>query len=335
MAQQLVRVLAVIAVIAVMCIAPPGLAGHDGQDIYPGHDAPGFVAALDRWLYSDEAEALAELAALAQDGVVAAQVLLALIDKTAALQGPWLAHSSRAERTALLRAPGPFSGRSWMHAAAQSSPAAERWVRLWDVRARPALAMEFLATGERRGAREALIAAAARQYDGFEALAAQAGYPLEMSYLVWQEVPGWGIGDLHPGDPQLELTGTAPDPALRAEWLMEADVALMPRSLCEYQCGDTVVECTRAAYDALNSYPALTVLGAPSEQLIPTEVFARSPRGRAAFLRRILLQTDARSRRAVIADAHTADACFGALLHSEAERYRPLAQRPEPNGQQD
>ena len=66
------------------------LAGPAAAEPIAGQDDPRFEAALAAWLADDEPAALPELAALAAEGNRAAQVLLALIDRVPAYQGPWL-----------------------------------------------------------------------------------------------------------------------------------------------------------------------------------------------------------------------------------------------------
>src|SRR5690606_14136001 len=99
-----------------------GLAGAAGAATIAGQDDPRFRAALAAWLADDEPAALPELAALAARDNRAAQILLALIDRVAVYQGPWLLRRERATRLALTRAPGGLSGRSWMAEAAADTP---------------------------------------------------------------------------------------------------------------------------------------------------------------------------------------------------------------------
>ena len=124
----------------------------------PGQDAPRFQAALELWLADDEETALPEFAALAAEGNRAAQVLLARIDATPTLQGPWLQALPRAERNALMRAPGGLSGRSWMQAAAEDTPLAQLWLVQPTPEATGETALAFAALGEARAARDTLYA---------------------------------------------------------------------------------------------------------------------------------------------------------------------------------
>ena len=304
-------------------------AGPSRADI-AGRDDDGFRVAVAQWLDGDEAAALTALSQKAQAGNTAARILLALIDKTPALQGPWLTHLGRADRLALLRAPGGMSGRSWMHAASEDSPLAELWLQLWDVRASMELPVAFAAAGEPRAAREALVALAVRERRGFAGLADWEGYPSSLRHLVWREWKGdpdraedrtAEIAALDPGDPQRQRVGLPLSEAALAEWLLTAPEAAAVAAFCTARCPGTVESCVLAAEDGLGSHRVLMVFGSPSERLIPAEVFHASPRGQAALLRRILLNADARGRRTQFARAEARDACFAGHLEAEAQRY--------------
>ena len=298
----------------------------------PGQRATGYAAAVELWLADDEAAALAELSRLAGQGNAAAQMLLALIDKTPALQGPWLSRLPRDERIALMRLPGGISGVSWMHAAAEAEPSARLWLRMWQVDAPATLAIEFAATGEPRAAREALVALDARGQRGAASIADEAGYPPALRYLVWREWasdPAMGevraaeMAALAPGDPQGAHVSRAPEPEALSGWLMAAPEAAPVAAFCADLCGQSAADCVLAVAEALGSHSTLVTFGSPSERLVPGEAFHHSPRGHAALMRRVLLNVDARGRRGQIARAREADSCFGELLEAEAQRYMP------------
>ena len=298
----------------------------------PGQRADAFVDAVALWLDGIEAEALPALAALAQAGNPAAQILVALIDKTPSLQGPWLARLPRAERIALLRAPGGISGRSLMHAAAETAPIAGHWLTLWSVTASPQLILDFAAAGEARAAREAVVALAARERRGLAEVAAEPGFPAALRFLVWQEWDEARADEvaaeraaLAPGDPQRGIDGTAagPDDAALAGWLLTASEAGPIGAFCADRCAETADDCALAAWEALGSYRALLLLGSPSERLIPAATFHESARGHTALLRRVLLAVDARGRRRQLAQAEERDSCFAGQLETEAQRYMP------------
>lgn len=305
----------------------------------PGQDDGTYTAALEAWLADDEESALPAMAGLAQNGNAAAQLLLALIDKTPALQGPWLAQQPRAVRLELMRAPGGFSGQSWAHAAAEATPLARLWLRRWQVDAMPELVLEFAHAGENRAARETLLALAARERRGFTALADDPGFPPELRALVWRE---WqDAGDnmeriateraaTHPGDPQFRLAGQSPDAAALADWLLQATAAAPLVALCDNACPQSTRECTLALYLLLGGHHALLTSGTPSETLIDNARFNASPRGQAALLRRVLLNADARGRYNQLSRAAELDACLGTLLSEEAQRYRPALPPPAP-----
>jgi hypothetical protein len=298
--------------------------------IIPGKDEPAFRQALSDWLADDEAAALPALGTLADEGNTAAQVLLALIDKSPDLQGPWLSSRTREDRIAMMRAPGGLSGQSFMRHAAEVLPVAKLWVALWDMEAAPELISDFAALGEHRAARESVLTMVAREQSGIASLADDPDYPKALRYYIWREwlgspdhLPGLAeeIGGLHAGDPQRILSGEAVAPDALADWLMTAVEALPVRALCEARCPDTARSCVLALTDALGGPVRVMALGSPVESLIPARVFSDSPRGHAALLRRALLGATARMRPSLLSRTAEADACLGEVLAAEAARY--------------
>ncbi len=291
-----------------------------------------FQDALTQWLEADEATALPALATLAQGGNTAAQMLLALIDRTPALQGPWLSRLPRDARLELMRAPGGMSGRSWMHTAAEREELAALWLSLWDVDSPMSLPRAFAEAGEPRAAREALHALAVRERRGFADLAEWEGYPPSLRHLIWRE---WqddpdraadraeGIAALPPGDPQRQRVGQEVAEADLADWLLSAPEAAGIAALCTDRCNTDTAACALAAHGALASDRALLVFGPPSERLIDANTFHASPRGQSALLRRMLLAVDARGRRAQFARVEAVDSCLAGHLQAEAQRYIP------------
>ena len=297
-----------------------------------GQREDGFEAAVEHWLQGDEAEALPSLAGQAAAGNMAAQMLLALIDRTPALQGPWLSRRPRAERVELMRAPGGMSGRSWMHTAAEREDLAGLWLSLWDVDSPMSLPQAFADAGEARAAREALFALAVRERRGFADLADWEGYPPGLRYLIWREWEGdpdragdrdAAIAALLPGDPQRLRVGLAVEEADLADWLLTAPESAGIARLCTDRCGADVQACALAAHEALASDRAWLVFGPPSERLIDAGTFHASPLGQSALLRRMLLAADARGRRAQLAAVEAVDGCLADLLQAEAQRYIP------------
>ncbi len=293
-------------------------------DVLPGSDDPGFASAVALWLDDGEDAALPLLAAQAQDGNPSAQLLLAIIDKTPALQGPWLARLPRAERVVLMRNEGGLSGRSWIHAAAEQMPHAALWQTLWRTDAPATLALDFARAGEPRAAAEAAIFAAARETGGLAEIAADPDYPVVVKYLAWTDGAEVVLEGMHPGDPQRRDAGMSPDPAQHADWLATAPEAALPRALCETRCSGTVPACTLAAIEALGAHAALLTLGTPSEALIPSAEFNQSVRGQAAYLRRMILSVDARGRQHLLRRIDATDACLAGVFTGEVERYRTV-----------
>ncbi|MFC7703716.1 hypothetical protein ACFQXB_05875 [Plastorhodobacter daqingensis] len=296
----------------------------------PGQDDPAFTAALDDWLADDEAAALPAFAELAQQDNGAARLLLALIDKSPELQGPWLSSRTRADRIALMRAPGGMSGQSWIHPLAETSPLAAAWQSLWNVDAPLSLITDFAAMGEDRAARAAVAVLAARERRGFAALDGSPGYPDGLRYFIWREwvnEPGHlarltdAVLSLAPGDPQRVMMGETVAPEAYGDWLMSAPEAGAVAGFCAARCPQTARACALAAAEALGDPLLVMIQGSPAETLIPSPEFTESPRGQAALLRRVLLGASTRMRPAMLSRAATRDSCFADALAAEAARY--------------
>lgn len=290
----------------------------------PGADQPGFGEALAQWLADDEEPALKALAAMAQDGNIAARILLGIIDKTPALQGPWLAYLPRDERLALLRAPGGLSGRNWLHHATDTA-LARTWLALMSVEAGPEVIADFMQLGEARAAREALVMLSAREHPALHELAPDATNQ-DMLYLLWRSADDMRRRDLlaqvPAGHPQRALMGEPRDENAMLGWLRTAPVATPLRAICATLCQQTADSCLGAAYGALASHNALVTLGTPVETLIAQDAFLDSARGRTTVLRRILQSTDARGRRSMLTQVRAQDECLAEALHAENARYR-------------
>lgn len=301
-----------------------------------GQDDPRFRAALDLWLADDEAVALPELAALAAGGNRAAQVLLARIDATPMLHGPWLAALPRAERIVLMRAPGGFSGTSWMQAAAEDTPLARLWLVQPTPEATVETALGFAAMGEARAARDTLYGLAGRQARGFAAHADAPHFPPDLRYLVWLE---WDedpatraraeaeIAAHHPGDPQLARYDFRDIPAADLmDWLATAPLAAPLRDACAALCPASGDACLRAAFllvggrvEMISNHVGLSSLGPPSETLVATEAWNASPRGRATLLRDPY--TRFRTEPGFLTKLAAEDACFADALAAETARF--------------
>ncbi len=313
--------------VSLLSFAQPGAAAANP---IPDKDEPAFRQALTAWLADDEATALPALGDLADQGSRAAQILLALIDKSPDLQGPWLAALPRDDRIALMRAPGGISGQSFMREAAESVPLAALWVALWDMAASTRVITDFAAMGEHRAAREAVVTLVAREQHSFSSLADNPDYPPALRFYIWRE---WlaasqhldqmtqEILALHPGDPQRLLSGEVVAPEKLADWLMAAPEALPVRAMCEARCAETVPSCVLTLTEALGGPVRVMTLGSPVETLIPAEAFAQSQRGHAALMRRALLGATARMRPGLLARTAEGNACLGEIMATEAARY--------------
>jgi len=292
-----------------------------------GQDDPAFQAAVTLWLQDDEAASLPQLSVLAAGGNMAAQVLIGLIDKTTALQGPWLALLSKPDRIALLRAKGGLSGTSWLRKA-DGAVAAQTMLAVLDGDTDIRTALKLAMLGEPGLARIALTAIEARQVTGFAAFASDPRFPDAMRYLIWRE---WqkaadqpktlqaALDGLPRGDAQAELIF---GPVARADlehWLDSTDLAAPLRALCQARCPGAPPRCMHAGLQAIGGYRRLVTLGSPMAALISEARFAASPRGQNSVLRRAVAYANLTQSRA--AEISATDTCFGDVLRSEGQRF--------------
>lgn len=258
-----------------------------------GQSDPAFSAAFTQWLAGDEAGSVPALATLAQKGNIAAQLTLGMIDSTPVLQGDWLMAQDRSARIALLRVPGGISGGSWL--AATDDPVAAGWLRLWDQAATPEVVLDFARLGEPRAARVAALALAARQVQGFAAVAGQAAYPpiLQVYAVLEQQksdisAAASGLAQMEAGDPQRSLLAPMPDDAALADWLARRQEGAPLIAFCAARCADEpAAACLVAAFEAVGGYHGLMRLGSPFEGLISSERFNHTPQGLQITLRRM------------------------------------------------
>ena len=313
-----------LACAGLICVAFLPAAALDGQATVPGSEASEMRLAIEQWLDDDEEIALTSMASLARDGNPAARLMLALIDKSPPLQGPWLAHLPREERINLLRQPGGLSGRSWLHALTDQ-PIGAAWLSLMDPVTGPEVVMTLQELGEIRAAREAMVMLVAREHPDLRTLDPALVDP-EVVYLLWRGADEDRRATLAPflpeGSMQNALISGAVDPARLPDWLAESVTGAPLEAICSEFCAETRDSCLSGAYLALASHNALLTLGSPVEALIPQDRFLAHPRGRGSVLRRILQTHDARGRRALISQMREHDACLADILETEAARYR-------------
>lgn len=86
-----------------------------------GHDDPRFQAAVEAWLEADDEGSVPELAALAQSGNVAAQILLSRLERKTGWQSTWRAELSGSELKELFNVDGEHKRTEWLALAAQTS----------------------------------------------------------------------------------------------------------------------------------------------------------------------------------------------------------------------
>ena len=291
-----------------------------------GSDAPEFQQALALWLEADEVEALPQLAALAEQGNVAARVLLGLIDKSAALQGPHLTYLPREQRIALLRKPGGMSGRNWMTEATDESALARLWVELWQMQGGLELAERFAELGEDRSCRESLLTHVARQERGFaEEVRAASWFPEALTYLTLDRALSLpGAEALPAGHPMRALAGEDVTHEALRDWLAQDKIAAPLRSVCLSACPQTVQDCTLALYNALGSFSSLAMMGSPAVALVSEADFSASARGHQAVARRIMLMHPIRVRELMLGQVAAIDACSADWLRAQYDAYKPV-----------
>ena len=290
-----------------------------------GADHPEFTAHLALWLSGEEAAPVAGFAELAQSDNLAAQVLLGLIDKRGALQGPETAWLTRTERIAQLRASGGLSGQNWVTYAAARSPFAQALADLWRGERGIELAQHFAKSGEDRACREALMTVAARRESGLlPAELETPWYPEGLRHLVYPRVlsPD-AVEDLHAGDPQRRAAGELPMPDDLRDWLAAAPLAMPLRAACSTQCPTSQRACAHALYIGLGGYPAILSLGSPVAALVSDADFAASRRGQQAIARQIMLRYMTRAREQMLGKLQEVDSCTADWLALEFARYVP------------
>ena len=279
------------------------------------------------WLADAEFEGVQALARLATDGDVEAQLLLGLIDKKSELHGPAIISMSRADRVALLRAPGGISGRNWVHLAAEAGdPRAQAWRDLWSTDADLTTARTFAVLEEPQALAEALLTLVKRRENGFDREVLESDwYPDALMSLSQSRILAPDHGKtLHPGDPQHRYTSTGgPDDDMLQAWLAQSEQALPLRAACASVCGASKMQCTGALYAALGSYEMLLTHGSPVNALIPNDVFLASPRGRAALARRIMLMHATRTRETMLDKLKAVDGCAADWLATQFAAHTP------------
>jgi len=319
--------------VAVMALSALALGQSLSAEALDGADHPEFQASLALWLDGDETYPLRVFAELAQSENLAAQLILGLIDKRGALQGPETARLTRSERIEHLRAPGGMSGRNWITHASERSAFAKALTDLWQGRGGVEIARHLAETGEIRACREALLTVAARRESGLAPeTVARDWYPDGLRHLTHPRVlTSDAVADLHAGDPQRRAAGEGANSTDLRDWLEDSPLAMPLRAACATQCPDSARSCALALYTGLGSYPALLSLGSPVAKLVSDADFAQSPRGHQTIARQIMLRYMMRARDQMQVKLAQIDACTAGWLASEFARYAPVRSGMTPN----
>ncbi len=288
-----------------LCVLMPLTAHAQG---IPGSDAREFIEATEAWLAGDDdLSALQALSALANEDNAAAQILLARIAATPHLYSYISESMTRADRIALWRQPGGLSGRSWMQAAAQSSPLARAFLDNNTPSERPMSLRVLFEAGETAAATRSLRTlfnygdlAMLEALEDIDVMPAEArvflvsalqingvlidGQPIRVFAPVTQRTP-----------PELALIW---NPLLPLDWSNNPLVrqfaldhsiniaSLSPlRDFCAQQCSGELAACTAvgASVGALGGY--VFPFASPAESLISTTIYWESPRFEADVLR--------------------------------------------------
>jgi hypothetical protein len=282
----------------------------------PGADDPSYAESVAAWLTGDDdLAALQSLGALAADGNTAAQILLARLERTAHLTAHLTDGMARADRIALLRQPGGLSGRSWMDAAAETSPLAQAFLDNATQDTRVESLRLLFESGEHAYATRSLPGLLSHDPDEWaRAMQDMDVMPDEARVLIASVASmemffrsGMRIDIANPVQerrpPEIALIWNPVDP-FEARLNPEARALAMThavsipshapmRTLCEARCGDELNACMAAGAALLGiSAAPIMPFASPSEALIPNEAYWSSPRMEADVLRLLRTQMD-------------------------------------------
>lgn len=294
---------------ALATAVPPELSARE----IAGQTQPAFTEAVEAWLNGRDLEALKSLSALAKDGNVAAQILLASIASRAQLHSHVTSGLSREDRISLLRIPQGLSGKSWLTEAQKSEPLATALLQSAKIGQKaPAIAALF----EYGEPTSALLAAQSMLFQGnatelLEVLEGLDGkLPEEASVLLlwalhqrensetarYSGSPHIGTSVLseeafrkfelafHPASRQSLIE----DPVLRVRvFALSGDVTSWTpiKNFCEANCPLSLRSCTAVAASASTAGPFF--MRSPAESLIPNDVYWSSIRVEADLARQI------------------------------------------------
>ncbi|MDO6588761.1 hypothetical protein DS901_14815 [Loktanella sp. D2R18] len=280
-----------------------------------GLDAPEFVAAVDSWLAGDDLIALEALAVLARAENPAAQILLSGIASRGGLHSPVTADLERADRIALLRAPGGLSGRSWLTFAEDTEPLATALLQVTQIREKAPAISVLISAGE---IEVALLAAQSMLYLGeadalIEALQGMdALLPPEVDVLLL-----WALYQSNSGNAgryagsarvatsildndifeQSEMVWLPPAPREILEDIERlSDVTRLGRQIaswtpitqfCDNHCGSTSETCIAVGASMLYAMGPFA-MRSPRTSIIPNETYWNSPRAEADLARNIV-----------------------------------------------
>ena len=328
----------------ILMIAPPAHADVAGVA------DPGFVAARELWLSGADLEGLAALSAPAQEGNAAAQALLGRIEREDYLHRHVTGDLSRAERIALMRAPGGLSGTSWLTVAAEADPvaaviaegagqrSAERLESLVAMMARlleageKRLALSLLQTMVNQGDSE--FVAAFGTHPALDGMGG--GLVVFLRRHVEEYRDAWSDADERMRQLDLVLAAANVPPTARDLWWLPEPAPVLGeslirriaalarqqgiaefapwRALCAEACGESVETCL-LGLRAVNPTLALYALS-PAESVLPSALYQSSARITGDLRALIALPADTAEagRGWVMSQVRPIDGCAATLV---------------------
>ena len=298
-------------------------------DPISGSNEPTFVSAVDDWLEDDDATSLLVLSRLANEGNVAARLLLGRIEITDRGPSAYVLQLSRAQRLELYRPPGTGIFRpTWLRIEAEQGntlaqaleggttlglnimaietllavgedEAIEHLVRKIAVDGSESDRQELAALLPKNSELAPYLYAFQHAHDGYTPGVTALGHMLRTIGLESKDLrsdPDALVAATH-----VELGYQAGDltPDFRpdnsffhsvTEWVLSSTAALPLARLCQSNCNNREIRnCAATALGLAGGYYEVTRFDSPLEKIIPQQKFLESTRARNMALRRIAL----------------------------------------------
>lgn len=289
-----------------LCAALPAAAQIKGQE------DQAFQNALSTWLTGDDLAALTAMSDLAADDNRAAQLFLGILAPAAWTHAHVTEDMSRADRNALLKAPGGLSGKNWLTIAAEDTPLAATYMAAKEPSAGEDVAHALFDAGDL--AQGYLTIARSLNFGRFDEAFGPALRPDALPITM-------GMFDVF--DAEIELSPNTAEiraalaklpevtAAQRAMWPLQADTTWTDRdanaeqlhqrgldladhvlvvpvaTLLNDKCGPDGPTELAVLQGIYQNYPVPILAQSPIEALLPTATYQDSPRFAADFARRV------------------------------------------------